>query len=103
MIAWLLLTSSPTSDPTTQIGVLATLLGSVGAIIAVVVKLMRDGRKRERGEDSLLEQQNTQLYQPTLADLIACRAQRDRLSRQRDALIASHQAHQLPIPPEAYQ
>lgn len=94
--------AGPSSDSTTQTTVIVTLIASVLGTIGVVLKLIRDGRKREKGEDSLLEQQRTQLYDPTLADLIACRNQRDRLSRQRETLITYVQEHELPVPPEAY-
>lgn len=103
VMAGTLLATNPTADPTTTNTVLGTLAVAVIGTVGIVLKLMLDGRKREKNEDSLLEQQNSQLYQPTLADLIACRAQRDRMARQREALITYVQENQLPVPPEAYQ
>lgn len=92
-----------TSDQSTQIGVLVTLLGSVGAIITVVVKLMRDGRRREQGEDSIIEQQRTELLEPIKLELARARLERDVALRQRAAAIDALVAGGLHVPPEVYR
>ena len=77
VVVWLAAANTPTADPTTQIGVVVALFTATAAIIGAVVKLTQASRRREKGEDSLAEQQQTILLEPMRQELARARQERD--------------------------
>lgn len=98
-----LVVAAGSTDPTGQIVALVTLATTVLAMVGGATQVMRVSRRKERGEDSLVEQQRVELLDPIRAEVKRARDDRDRALRQRQVAIDALVANNVRVPPEVYQ